>query len=214
MSGGSDTKKPRNPLPWCLGSANFLGQVVKPPLISISRRVSSLLTQSLCFFLQDSHLSVVYRWHVSLSPYPFSSHPTWIRTPWPVKHPNYERFPTRDWVTPPTLGAGWTSFLGTSTRLSVYHLHPWASLAVCVWAGHTAIGIHVFPPSWVSLPCPTPSHPSRLSQSTRFELPVSYSKFPLAIYFIYGNAYVWGLPWCLRGKESICDAEDTGDSTG
>ena len=50
MSGGSDTKKPRNPLPWCLGSANFLGQVVKPPLISISRRVSSLLTQSLCFF--------------------------------------------------------------------------------------------------------------------------------------------------------------------
>ena len=73
---------------------------------------------------------------------------------------------------------------------TVSHLHPWASLAVCVWAGHTAIGIHVFPPSWISLPCPTPSHHSRLSQSTQFELPVSYSKFPLAIYFTYGNVYV------------------------
>ena len=33
----------------------------------------------------------------------------------------------------------------------------------------------------------TPSHPSRLSQSTRFELPASYSKFPLAIHFTYGK---------------------------
>ena len=37
---------------------------------------------------------------------------------------------------------------------------------------------------------PTPSYPSRLSQSTRFELPVSYSKFPLAIYFTYDKVYV------------------------
>ena len=35
----------------------------------------------------------------------------------------------------------------------------------------SAIGIHISPPSWISLPPPTPSHPSRLSQSTRFELP-------------------------------------------
>ena len=35
-----------------------------------------------------------------------------------------------------------------------------------------------------------PSQLSRLSQSARFELPVSYSKFPPDIYFTYGNAYV------------------------
>ena len=39
------------------------------------------------------------------------------------------------------------------------------------------------PPSWTS-------HPSRLSQSTWFELPASYNKFPLAVCFTYGNVYV------------------------
>ena len=57
-----------------------------------------------------------------------------------------------------------------------------------------AIGIRVYPPLWISLPSLTPSHPSGLSQSTRFELPVSYSKFPLAIYFIHGSIYVSKLP--------------------
>ena len=40
------------------------------------------------------------------------------------------------------------------------------------------------------LPLPTASHSYRLSQSTRIELPASYSKFPLAIYFTYGDVYV------------------------
>ena len=44
-----------------------------------------------------------------------------------------------------------------------------------------------------SLLPPTPSHPSRLSQRTWFELPTSYSKFPLAICFTYGNVYVFML---------------------
>ena len=40
----------------------------------------------------------------------------------------------------------------------------------------------------LELPSHFPSHhPSRLSQGTRFELPVSYKKFPLAISFTYGN---------------------------
>ena len=39
---------------------------------------------------------------------------------------------------------------------------------------------HISLLSWTSLPPPTPSHSSRLSQSTWFELPASYSKFPLA----------------------------------
>ena len=45
-------------------------------------------------------------------------------------------------------------------------------------------------PSWTSLTPPTPFHSSRLSQSTWFELPASYSEFLLAIYFKYGYLYV------------------------
>ena len=48
----------------------------------------------------------------------------------------------------------------------------------------------MFTPSWTSLPLLTPSHPSRLSESTRFDLPASYSKFPLVIYFTYVNIHV------------------------
>ena len=47
----------------------------------------------------------------------------------------------------------------------------------------SAIDIHISPPSY----CPShlPPPPFRLSQSTRFELPASHSKFPLAIYFTW-----------------------------
>ena len=41
-----------------------------------------------------------------------------------------------------------------------------------------------------SLLSPSPSHPSRLSQSTSFGFPVSYRKFPLAMYFTHGNRYI------------------------
>ena len=37
---------------------------------------------------------------------------------------------------------------------------------------------------------PTPSHPSRLSQSTQFEPPASYNKFPLSVCFTYDNVPV------------------------
>ena len=54
-----------------------------------------------------------------------------------------------------------------------------------------AIDIHLSPSSFT--PTSHPTHPSRLSQSTGFELSVSYGKFPLAIYFTYANVYVWML---------------------
>ena len=75
----------------------------------------------------------------------------------------------------------------------------WRIIALqdCVSLCHTSTWIShrhsMSPPSWTSLPPPTPSHSSRLSQSTWFELPASYSKFPLAIYFACGNVYVSGL---------------------
>ena len=56
---------------------------------------------------------------------------------------------------------------------------------VMVFAIHwheSATGICMSPPSWSSLSPPSPSQPSRLSQSTGFGFPVSYSKFPLVIY--------------------------------
>ena len=43
------------------------------------------------------------------------------------------------------------------------------------------------PPFWTSLP-PPPSHASRSSQS--IELPVLYTSFPLAIYFIHHSVYM------------------------
>ena len=55
---------------------------------------------------------------------------------------------------------------------------------------HIHMYIHTFPPSYTSLPPPSLSYPSRLSQNTSFGFPVSYRKFPLAIYFTYGNVYV------------------------
>ena len=46
----------------------------------------------------------------------------------------------------------------------------------------SAIGIHRSPPSWTSLPPPTPTYyPSRLSQSTGFGLSASNSEFPLTL---------------------------------
>ena len=45
-------------------------------------------------------------------------------------------------------------------------------------------------PPLLNLLSTPPSHPSRLSQSTRVEFPVLYSNFPLANYFTYGNVYV------------------------
>ena len=51
----------------------------------------------------------------------------------------------------------------------------------------SAVDIQMCPRSWTFLP---PSTPSKLSQSTGFELPASYSKFSLVICFTYGKAYV------------------------
>ena len=56
---------------------------------------------------------------------------------------------------------------------------------------HTSTWIscrHAYVSSLLSLP--SPPHPSRLSQSTSFGIAASHSKFPLAIYFTYGNVYV------------------------
>ena len=49
-----------------------------------------------------------------------------------------------------------------------------------------AIGVHLSPSFWTSLPSLSPSHPSRLIQAPVW-IPKTNSKFPLAIYFIYGN---------------------------
>ena len=57
------------------------------------------------------------------------------------------------------------------------------------------LAVDMLVPSFLTpLPPPSPPHPSRLSQSTRFELPVSYIKLPLAIYFMLDNVY---------GKQSL-----------
>ena len=51
----------------------------------------------------------------------------------------------------------------------------------------SAIGTPMSPPPWTLSP---PRLTSLGWQSTSFGFPVSYSKFPLSIYFTYGNVYV------------------------
>ena len=49
----------------------------------------------------------------------------------------------------------------------------------------SAIGIHISPPFWTSLP--SPSWPLYVATEPLSEFPEPYIKFPLAIYFTYGN---------------------------
>ena len=62
-------------------------------------------------------------------------------------------------------------------------------LVSAIYQHKSATDTHTSCPSRTSLPPSSPSHPSSLSQSTGFELPASYSKSPLAIYFTYGDVY-------------------------
>ena len=50
--------------------------------------------------------------------------------------------------------------------------------------------VYMCSPSWPSLPPPSPSHPSGLSQCTSPEHPVSCVEPGLAIYFTYDNIHV------------------------
>ena len=88
------------------------------------------------------------------------------------------------------------------SRIIFYHLHSscpvpfilfffnWRIIALwyCIVFCHTSTCVshryNMSPPSWTSLPPLTLSHHSinRLLQSTRLELPASYSKSPLAMY--------------------------------
>jgi len=90
----------------------------------------------------------------------------------------------------------YNTYISQRRLLSIF---SWRIIAIqyCISFFHTSTwisfmleGIHMFPPSWAFLSPPIPSHPSKLSESTGFEHPVSYRKFPPAIYFIYGNVYV------------------------
>ena len=51
-------------------------------------------------------------------------------------------------------------------------------------------GIHFPPSSWIPIPSPSPPHPSGLSQSTGLNSICHTKRFPLAVYFTYGSAYV------------------------
>ena len=74
----------------------------------------------------------------------------------------------------------------------------------------STIGIYIYisPSSWTSTPPPTPSHCCRSSQSTGFEHPTSYSKFPLDICFTYGNEHVSELGFQLVPPSPSQDNHD------
>ena len=66
----------------------------------------------------------------------------------------------------------------------------WMDLESVIHQHESAIGIRMSPPSRTSLTPSTPSHPSRLSESTGLSSMCHTANFPLAIYFTYGNVYV------------------------
>ena len=74
----------------------------------------------------------------------------------------------------------------------------------------SAMGINMSLSSWTCFPLPTISHSSKASQSTRVEFPESYSKFPLGVYFTYGNVYVLGFLGGSNSKESTGNVGDPG----
>ena len=81
----------------------------------------------------------------------------------------------------------WKCFLKKIFNCRIITLHYCDGLChTSAWDGHR----YTYVPSLLyPLSPPSPSHPSRLSQSTGFRFPASYSKLPLAIYFTYGNLY-------------------------
>jgi len=74
----------------------------------------------------------------------------------------------------------------------------------------SAMAINMSLSSWTCFPPPTISHSSKLSQSTWVEFPESYSKFPLGVYFTYGNVYVLGFLGGSNSKDSACTVGDPG----
>ena len=87
----------------------------------------------------------------------------------------------------------WISFKGIVFK-NLFILN-WRMIALqwCVGVCHTSTWIshrYTYVPSLLSLPSISHPLPSRLSASTRLELPTPYSKFLLAVYFTHGDAYV------------------------
>ena len=62
------------------------------------------------------------------------------------------------------------------------------AMVSAIYQHESAIGIYMSPPSYTSLPTPSPSQLFRLSQNCGFL--VAYRKCPLALCFTYGNVDV------------------------
>ena len=81
----------------------------------------------------------------------------------------------------------WTTITLQYVLVSAIHQHE------------SVIGIYMSPPSWISLPSPTPSyHPSRFSQSTRFGFLASYHLNML--HFLWCHSFLWRLKYQLADR--------------
>ena len=65
-------------------------------------------------------------------------------------------------------------------------------LVSVIYQHESPTGIHFPPSSWIPIPipCPSPRHPSGLSQSTGLSSLCHTKRFPLAVSFTYGSAYL------------------------
>ena len=90
-----------------------------------------------------------------------------------------------------------------------FFIFNWRIIALqyCVGFCHTSTWIshrYTYVPSWTPLPPPTPFHPSRLSQGPTFELPASYSKFPLSVYLYMDCVLHFGCVQANMIKKCSC----------
>ena len=139
----------------------------------------------------SSHEVVMGSWDKAVShPEIGELYPTCAVTAGPTlaTHPRKERSSTLSRLQPPCWKA--ITPFGFFKKLFIFN---WRIIALqyCDGFCHTSTWIgrrHTYVSCLLSLP--SPPHPSRLSQSTSFGIPASYSKFPLAGYFAYGDVYV------------------------
>ena len=104
---------------------------------------------------------------------------------------------------PPSVQTPWgpTSFfldLYSACILFIYfslEYNCFTMLVSAVQWSESAICIHISPPSWTSPPHTHPGliPPIQVIKEHRAELPVLYSRFPLAIYFTHGSVFMSNL---------------------
>ena len=106
----------------------------------------------------------------------------------------------------PCISSTWLFLNYTLSYWSVIALH----VVFLLYSEVSQLYVYIYP-----LPLGLPSHPTPLPtllghRRTPSWAPCAYSRFPLALYFTHGSVYLPDFPGSSAGKESFCNAGDSG----